>query len=129
MWRYHGQTLETEPGTGEPIGVLDTGIDAAHPQFRNKSIIQWFLPDATGEDGSKAELRRPVGRTKSGEVVRDAVALGLEPSGRQVDLELHWQRPLEHGELRLGAVLSREPGHRRHEDPDLFLLAGWKVAF
>ena len=80
-------------------------------------------------ESGHAELRLPVGRTKSGEVVRDAVALGLEPSGRQVDLELHWQRPLEHGELRLGAVLSHEPGHRRHEDPDLFLLAGWKVAF
>ena len=80
-------------------------------------------------ESGHAELRLPVGRTKSGEVVRDAVALGLEPSGRQVDLELHWQRSLQSGGLRLGAVVSREPGHRENEDPELFLLAGWKVTF
>ena len=76
-----------------------------------------------------AELNLPVGRTKSGEVVRDAVTLGFEPSGRQLDLDLQWQHPLKRGNLHFGAVLSHEPGHRKHEDPALMVLTGWTSTF
>jgi len=80
-------------------------------------------------ESGRAELALPVGRTTSGEVVRDAVALGLEPGGRQLDLELRWRQPLGRGTLHLGAVLSREPGHRRDEDPDLTVLSAWTRTF
>ena len=132
--------FNAEVGTVVPDardGLLNGASDLATSAFsfhavrptRGGGAFRVSLSQPLRVESGQAELRLPVGRTKSGEVVRDAVALGLEPSGRQVDLELHWQRPLERGELRLGAVLSHEPGHRRHEDPDLFLLAGWKVAF
>ncbi len=64
-----------------------------------------------------------------GEVLRDAAALRFEPSGRQLDLELHWQGPFKRGNIHLGAVLSHEPGHRRHEDRDVTVLAGWTKSF
>ena len=132
--------FNAEVGTvaaGARDGLLDGASDLATSAFSFHAVrptrggggFRVSLSQPLRVESGHAELRLPVGRTKSGEVVRDAVALGLEPSGRQVDLELHWQRPLERGELRLGAVLSHEPGHRRHEDPDLFLLAGWKVTF
>ena len=132
--------FNAEVGTvvaGARDGLLSGASDLATSAFsfhavrptRSGGAFRVSLSQPLRIESGHAELRLPVGRTKSGEVVRDAVALGLEPSGRQVDLELHWRQPLERGELRLGAVLSSEPGHRKHEDPDLFLLAGWKVTF
>ena len=44
---------DVAPGEGVLVGVLDTGIDAAHFQFRNKNIIQRFLPGSTGDDGTE----------------------------------------------------------------------------
>ena len=80
------------------------------------------------EDG-QALLAVPTGRTTGGEVLRNAVTVGLEPSGRQVDLAVQWQRPLELGVLRLGATLSREPGHRDDAGAELVLLSGWRLSF
>ena len=60
------------------------------------------------EDGS-ARFAIPMGRTRAGRVVHERVTVGVAPEGRQVDLALHWQHPTPHGELRLGATLSRHP--------------------
>ena len=80
-------------------------------------------------EGGEALLAFPSGRTKAGEVVHSAVAAGLEPSGRQIDLAFEWQQPLDHGLLRLGSTLSRQPGHRRNAEPELVLLSDWHLAF
>ena len=80
-------------------------------------------------ENGHTQLAVPTGRTTAGEVVRSAVAVGLEPSGRQVDLALQWQHPLELGVLRLGATWSREPGHRKNADSELILLSGWRRSF
>ena len=63
------------------------------------------------------------GRTKAGDVIRSDLSAGLEPSGRQLDLALKWQRPLDTGVLRVGATLSRESGHRRNASDELILLS------
>ena len=80
------------------------------------------------EDG-RALLALPSGRTAGGDVIRSAVALDVEPGGRQVDVALQWQQPLELGQLRLGATLSREPGHRKNADTELILLSGWRLSY
>ena len=80
------------------------------------------------EEGS-ARFAIPVGRTKSGRVVRERVTVGAAPDGRQIDLSLHWQHPTPAGELRLGATLSRHPGHRAGAGTEAILLSGWRVAF
>ena len=37
---------DTAPGDGVTVGMLDTGIDAAHFQFRNKNVVERYLLDA-----------------------------------------------------------------------------------
>ncbi len=81
------------------------------------------------EDGH-ASLTVPVGRTKAGDVVRGSMAADLTPTGRQIDIAAQWFRPLAlGGELRLGAVWTREPGHRAAAPADLTVLGGWRAAF
>ena len=76
-----------------------------------------------------ALLNVPSGRAKASGVVRNALSAGLEPSGRQVDLALQWQQPVDLGILRVGATLSRQPGHRRSATPEWTLLSGWRLSF
>ena len=77
----------------------------------------------------RASLTVPVGRTKAGAVSYDALTAGLAPSGRQMDFAGEWFRPLPRGELRLGAVYSHRPGHRKDAAPELTFLGGWRWAF
>ena len=77
----------------------------------------------------RASLTVPVGRTKAGAVSYDALTAGLAPSGRQMDFAGEWFRPLPRGELRLGAVYSHRPGHRRDAAPEFTFLGGWRWAF
>ena len=77
----------------------------------------------------RASLTVPVGRTKAGAVSYDALTAGLAPSGRQMDFAGEWFRPLPRGELRLGAVYSHRPGHRKDAGPELTFLGGWRWAF
>ena len=132
--------LNAEAGTVDAVardGLLEGVTDITTSAFsfhasrptRSGGAFRVSLSQPLRTENGHAELDLPVGRTKSGEVIRDSVAIGFEPSGRQLDLELHWQQPLERGNLHFGAVLSREPGHRKHEDPDLMLLSGWTTTF
>ena len=132
--------FNAEAGTvnaGARDGLLDSVSDIATSAFsfhasrptRSGGAFRVSLSQPLRTESGHAELHLPVGRTKSGEVVRDAVTLGFEPSGRQLDLELHWQQPLKRGNLHFGAVLSHEPGHRKHEDPALMVLTGWTSTF
>ena len=77
----------------------------------------------------RLSLAVPVGRTTTGGIVRERVSADLAPSGRQIDVEARWDRPLAGGELRLGAVVTRDPGHRAGEGPELTLLSGWRRTF
>ena len=47
----HG--IGTEPGSGQTVGVIDTGIDTGHPLFAGKTVTEEFMSGATDEDGSK----------------------------------------------------------------------------
>ncbi len=136
-WRLGFNAEAGTVSAGAREGLLDGISDISTSAFslhadrstRRGGAFRVSLSQPLRTESGRAELDLPVGRTKSGEVVRDAVALGLEPSGRQLDLELHWQQPLGRGTLHLGAVLSREPGHRGDEDPDLTVLSGWTRTF
>ena len=77
----------------------------------------------------EAVLSVPVGRTPAGEVLRRRLAADLEPSGRQLDLSARWRQPLAGGELRLGSVWTRHPGHRASASSRWTLLAGWRAGF
>ena len=58
---------DTAPGEGMTIGLVDTGVDAAHPQFRNKNVILRFLFGSRGDDGSASSHGTAVASVIAGE--------------------------------------------------------------
>ena len=137
QWRIGGSAeigtvnAQTRDGLFDGFSPLITSAVALHatrPTADGGAFMVSLSQPLRVEDG-QALLTVPSGRTTAGEVVRSSVTLDAEPGGRQVDLALQWQGPLDVGELRLGATLSREPGHRKNADSELILLAGWRVSF
>ena len=43
----------TEPGSGQTVGLIDTGIDTAHDVFAGKTVTEHFFPGATDETGDE----------------------------------------------------------------------------
>ena len=43
----------TEPGDGQTVGIIDTGIDTGHPMFAGKTVAEHFFSDATDEIGDE----------------------------------------------------------------------------
>ena len=137
QWRIGGTAeigtvnAQTRDGLFDEFSSLATSAFALHATRQNSDgdEIRVSLAQPLRVEDGQALLTIPAGRTMAGEVVRSAVTLDAEPGGRQVDLALQWQRPLKLGKLRLGATLSREPGHSRNADPELILLSDWRLAF
>ena len=137
LWRLGGSaeigTVNTRTGGGvlQDISPLATSAFALHATRRNEdgSALRVSLSQPLRVESGRALLTLPAGRTRAGEVIRNTLAADVEPGGRQVDLALHWHRPLALGELRLGATLSHEPGHRKNADAELVVLSGWGHRF
>ena len=79
-------------------------------------------------ESGKARLRWVSGRTPGGGVTVEDAALHLEPSGRQLDLELVYARPLAGGQAHLAAIASRDAGHVQGEN-EAALLARYRLVF
>ena len=77
-------------------------------------------------EAGRATLAVPTGRTKAGDVVHSVVSADLVPSGRQVDVTAQWDQPLAVGELRVGTVVTLQPGHRAAAAPEFLVLGGWR---
>ena len=58
---------DAAPGHGVTVGMLDTGIDAAHFQFRNKNVVERFLLGGTGDDGTRFSHGTAVASVIAGE--------------------------------------------------------------
>ena len=137
QWRIGGTAeigtvnARTRDGMFGEFSPLATSAFALHAtrHYAEGDVVRVSLAQPLRVEDGEARLAVPSGRTMAGEVIRSPVALDAEPGGRQVDLALHWQRPMDVGELRLGATLSREPGHRKSADPELILLSGWRLDF
>ena len=133
-------------GVGAEVGV-------AHPQVRH-GIVTGISPLTTSAftfhasrslaaagtlrfsvsqplrvDQGRAWLSVPAGRTKAGAVLRSPVSAELAPSGRQLDIAAQWQQQLAFGELRLGVLMTHQPGHRAAADPELTVLSGWRRSY
>ena len=68
------------------------------------------------------------GRTPDGRVEVEEATLDLEPSGRQMDVELSWSRPWSGGRAHLAGIVTRDAGHVRGEH-DAALLARYSLSF
>ena len=118
-------------GLVREISPLATSAFALHANRSTADGSAWrlSLSQPLRIESGHALLDVPTGRTKAGNVVRNVLSADLEPSGRQVDLALQWWQPLNLGVLRVGATLSRQPGHRRSAAPAWTLLPGWRLLF
>ena len=137
LWRLGGTaeigTVSTQASGGifREISPLATSAFALHATRRNEdgSAFRVSLSQPLRVESGQALLTLPSGRTTAGEVIRNTLNTDVEPGGRQVDLALQWQQPLDLGELHLGATVSHEPGHSKNADAELILLSGWRHFF
>ena len=145
--------LETSFEIGRWHLAADAEIGKAHPQVRggiitrmsslttsafafnatrrlaNGGLIRIALSQPLRVEGGRAALSVPIGRTKDGAVLRQAVSADVAPSGRQIDVSAQWYYPLVNGELRFDAAWMHNPGHNANADPAVRLLAGWQFEF
>ena len=73
-------------------------------------------------EAGHARLRWVSGRTPDGDVEVRQATVDMEPSGRQLDLELTYSRPWMDGEAHLAAIASRDAGHVRGEHEAALLM-------
>ncbi|MDE0053274.1 MAG: S8 family serine peptidase [Gammaproteobacteria bacterium] len=66
-------------------------------------------------EAGHAELRWVSGRSPDGRVELEQATLGLEPSGRQFDLEAAYSRPWAGGQVHMATIASQDLGHARGE--------------
>ena len=118
-------------GVIDAISSLRTSTFALHASrpLANAGIVRVSISQPLRVEHGQASLTVPAGRTKAGDVVRSLMSARLAPSGRQIDVAVHWYQPLAIGELRLGAVATHQPGHRATAGPELTLLSGWRWIF
>ena len=145
--------LETSFEIGSWHLAADAEFGKAHPQVRggiitrmsslttsafafnatrrlaNGGLIRIALSQPLRVEGGRAALSVPIGRTKDGAVLRQAVSADVAPSGRQIDVSAQWYYPLVNGELRFDAAWMHNPGHNANADPAVRLLAGWQFEF
>ncbi len=73
-------------------------------------------------------LRWATGRTRERLVQVETTVLGLEPSGRQLDLELAYSRPWQGGFAHIATLVTHNAGHT-HGEEDLALLMRYQRNF
>ncbi len=102
------------------LGLLGDGVGGGRLGVR--------LSQPLRVEAGRARLRWASGRTADAEISIERADIDLEPSGRQIDLELVWSRPWAGGEAHMAAVASRDAGHVRGEH-EAMLLMRWRRAF
>lgn len=104
------------------VGLIGEEVDRAGGRLAVR------LSQPLRVEAGDMRLRWVSGRTPDGGVTVEEATLDLEPSGRQLDLELVYARPLAGGEAHLAAIASRDAGHVRGEH-EAALLARYRLAF
>ena len=113
------------------VSPLATSAFALHAarELGGAGALRFSVSQPLRVERGRASLTVPAARTRQGAVLYEPVRADLAPSGRQMDIAGQWRRPLAEGDLRLGAVLSLRPGHRKGARPEMAFLAGWRVDF
>ena len=125
-------TVRPRSGLIADISPLATGAFAVHATrpFSGGRQFQFSVSQPLRVEHGRATLSIPVGRTPGGDVLRQSIAADIVPTGRQIDVMAHWRQPWARtGEFRLGAVWTRDPGHRAAESSDLSFMVGWRSPF
>ena len=98
------------------FGLIGNEID------RSGGRLAFRLSQPLRVEAGQAGLRWVSGRTADGQVKIEHAALDLEPSGRQLDLEVTYSRPWAGGRAHLAAIASRDAGHVNGENDAALLM-------
>lgn len=100
------------------LGVIRRGV------FDEQDRIGLMLSQPFRVASASGTLDVPVSRDLAGNVIRASERVSLEPSGREIDLELAYARQLgPSSSIDTHAFLRHEPGHDAGADLDLGLVA------
>ena len=108
-----------------PLTTSAFSVAVSRP-FATGGTLRFSATQPLRVEAGRAALAVPSGRTKAGGVVHTSVTADLAPSGRQIDVTAEWDQPLAIGELRVGAVVTHQPGHRATAAPKFLALGGWR---
>ena len=126
-------TPKASPGSVQEVSGLASSAFSVSGERSFKGGGQLHLSAAwpLRVERGRLQLKVATSRDKQRNVQHETVDTSLVPSGRQLDLGAKWRQPagVEGGELRLGAVLSLEPGHEAGRSPELALMAGYHFSF
>ncbi len=96
--------------------------------IRTRDRLAIRLAQPLRVESGNMDVRWVSGRTRDRQARVETATLDLEPSSRQLDLELTWARPWKEGHVHMAALTSRNAGHARSED-DMALLIRYKRNF
>ena len=109
-------------------GAFSSAFSAAAARPLAGGRLRLLLVQPLRVESGRLEFSLPTGRTPAGAVVRERVAVDLEPSGRQIDAGLDWAGAVAPGlDLSMGGRLIREPGHVAGRNPEAVVFAGFRV--
>ncbi len=123
-------TLETAGGILSEAGrnAFSTAFwaDAVRPLAGG--TLRLSLEQPLRIERGRLRLSLPVDRTPEGAVVLRTMAVGLEPSGREIDIGVDWTRAVAPGAaLKIGTLLIREPGHVADRNPEAVIFTGLRL--
>ena len=98
------------------LGLIGDEID------RSGGRLAFRLSQPLRVEAGQAGLRWVSARTAAGQVKIEHAAFDLQPSGRQLDLEVTYSRPWAGGRAHLAAITSRDAGHVDGEDDAALLM-------
>ncbi len=104
------------------VGLVGDGI------LRMRDRLAIRLAQPLRVESGNADIRWVAGRTRQRQALVETASLDLEPSARQLDLELTWSRPWKRGHVHLAALTSHHAKHTLNED-DRALLIRYKREF
>lgn len=103
-------------GSTFALGII--GEDLGYKQDR----LAFRLSQPLRIESGTARLQWASGRTRDRQVLVEKTILGLEPSGRQLDLELTYSRPWNGGRAHLATLVSHQAAHTRGDNDFALLL-------
>ncbi len=98
------------------IGVIGEDIGYTHDR------LAFRLSQPLRVESGNARFHWSSGRTRNRQVQIERSTLDLEPSGRQLDLELAYSRPWKGGQAHLATLVTRHAGHTRGQHDFALLL-------
>ena len=120
----HGMLHDPSALWTSTFGIGIIGEDVGYTEDR----LAFRLSQPLRVESGNARFRWASGRTRDRQVRIEETTLNLEPSGRQLDLELTYTRPWKGGQAHLATFVSRHARHTRGQD-DFALLVSYSGNF